>query len=297
MISVDLNRIQDFLRIVELGNITRAAEATGERKAKLSRNLALLEKELGVQLVYRTTRQFNLTEEGTQFYRQMKQYFMALESAIAHLTARDEAIEGKIRITAPEDIGNHIVSDIVSEFSKANPGISFDIIYTNQVLDLVKLGVDVAFRVGPLRDSSILQKKVGLIDFVLAASPGYLEKALVLSQLDDLERHSTIGFFGSGKLSWTMHSQGTKRSLSINPRVVANNYLTIRDLTIRGLGVSFLPRFLAQPYLDSGELVHVLRQWRNEGVTLHLVMPGQKNVAERIRRFFDYSAKRLTEIL
>ena len=300
--SIDLNRIHDFLRVVELGNITRAAEALGERKAKLSRNLALLEKELGVQLVYRTTRQFKLTQAGTEFYQQMKETYLNLESAIAQITKKDEAVEGRIRITAPEDLGNHVITSIVNEFCNSYPRVEFDFIYTNQMLDLVKLGIDVAFRIGHLKDSSLLHKKAGSIDFILAASPSYLDKAEKISSPQDLVHHSTVGFLvmgaaNSNKYVWPLHSQAAKQTVRVKPRLVANNFLTVRDLILRGRGVAFLPRFLVQKQIDNGDLVHVLRHWRNEGLPVQVAMPAQKKVAERIRRFFDYSVRHLGETL
>lgn len=297
MRGIDLNRIEDFLKIVELGNITRAAEALGERKAKLSRNLALLERDLGVQLVYRTTRQFQLTGPGLDFYHQMKVHYAGLEDVITSLVNREEEIEGGIRLTAPEDIGNQIVTPIVHDFCNRYPKTRFELIYTNQMLDLVKLGIDIAFRIGNLKDSALIHRKVGQVDLIAAASPAYLEKAKALASPDDLTKHSTIGFSAADKFVWRLFSQSSKRAVQVKPDFIANNYLTIRDLTLLGRGVSFLPRFLVEGHIRRGELVHVLRHWRNEGSPVQLTMPSQKNIAKRIRKFFDFAAKAVAEAL
>ncbi len=157
--SFDLNRTYYFIKIVEAGNISKAAGILNEPKAKLSRNLALLESELGVQLVYRTTRQFKLTEAGMIFYQNSKDHLNALVAASTTLKDNDEQISGLLRITAPDDIGIHVVTRIINDFSAVYPLVQFDLIYTNDMLDIVKLGVDLAFRVGGLKDSSLIQKK------------------------------------------------------------------------------------------------------------------------------------------
>lgn len=294
MASVDLNRIRDFLRIVELGNITRAAEALGERKAKLSRNLALLEKELSVQLIYRTTRQFRLTDAGAHFYQQMREHIGNAENVIAGLANQDELIAGKIRLTAPEDLGHLIITPIVNEFSKIYPQVTFELIYSNEVLNLVKLGIDVAFRIGHMKDSGILQKKVGNIEQILVGAPSYLEKSKPIIAPEDLADHVTIGFANSptAKHVWRLSRGTTKRAITIHPQFVANNFLTIRDLTRMGRGLTYMPRFLAQAGLANGDFVQVLKSWSHEGAPVHAVLPAQKNVAKRIRKFYDFATQR-----
>lgn len=174
--NIDLNKIIDFVRVVDLGNFTRAAEVMNERKAKLSRNLAILEKELGVQLVYRTTRQFKLTEIGQQFYLESKKNIESIETSLLKVQNKEEAIQGKIKITAPDDLGRLVITPLIHEFCLQYPKIDFEINYTNQFLDIVKLGIDVAFRIGKMKDSSLLFKKAGHIELILVASPKYLEK-------------------------------------------------------------------------------------------------------------------------
>lgn len=293
MNKVDLNRVREFIYLVELGNITRAANSLGERKAKLSRNLALLEKELGAQLVYRTTRQFRLTEAGTQFYHQMKNLIGGADQVIENLTENEEQIAGKIRVTAPEDMGHLLITPIVNDFSKIYPQVHFELIYTNEILDIVKLGIDVAFRIGKLQDSSILQKKLTQLEFILVASPAYLETSKKILNPEDLQEHQVIAFAPNpvDKHIWKMSSPSQKKSIQIKPSFIANNYLTIRDLTRLGRGISFMPRFLAQDGLATGDFVQVLKSWSFEGAPTHIVLPSQKKIAPRIRQFYEFAAR------
>lgn len=295
--NIDLNRVQIYVKIVEAGNITRAAEQLNEPKAKLSRNLALLEQELGVQLVYRTTRQFRLTEAGLQFYENSKANIEALSQAVSRLQAADEDLIGTITLTAPDDIGLLVVTQIVNEFTKMYPKVGFRLIYSHQLLDLVKLGVDVAIRVGNLKDSSLIQKKAGNVKMILAASPKYLNKARMPTTVDQIVSHQCIGFSSQANSQvWSLHSQTGKKSIKLNYHMTANNYIAVRDLLLQGQGIGFLPRFLCEQALASGELIHILKQWGEEGLPIQVAMPHQKNISIRVRTFVDFAVKKIGEI-
>ncbi len=293
--SVDLNRISDFIRVIEFGNLSRAAEAMGERKAKLSRNLALLEEELGVQLVYRTTRQFQLTHSGQAFYEKCKTYIAELDQAVLSLSNQEQGLSGVIRITAPEDIGMLKITSIVSEYSRHNPHVEFDLIYSNEVLDLVKLGIDIAIRVGNLKDSSMIQKKVGKVEFVLACSPKYLERNRVPNHPDQLEELDLIGFSREKDMKWNLQSGTQKTSFKIKPVHSANNFITVRDLARNGHGVAFLPLSVCEEEMRNGELVQILKSWGREGVPIQVAMPHQKNISKLVRHCFDFTVRKLTE--
>lgn len=293
--NMNLNRISDFLKIVELGNITRAANALGEPKAKLSRNLALLEADLGVQLVYRTTRQFQLTQAGLQFYQETQPQMADLEASILGLRKNDEKIEGKIKVTAPEDLGNQVVTTLVSEFSKLYSQVEFELIYTNAFLDLVKLGVDIAFRVGTLKDSSLVHKKVGSAELILVAAPAYLSRHGSIEKIETLADHQLIGFANPDFSSWKLTSGSESKTLKVKTNIKANTFTSVLDLAIRGHGVAYLPKFLAETDLNQGRLFRLLKGWGHKGSPIQLVMPQQKKVPRRIRAFFEFSTKKMIE--
>lgn len=293
--QVDFNRIQDFLKIVESGNISRAAESLGRGKALLSRNLALLEKELGVQLVYRTTRQFRLTESGLEFYSHVRQHIRGLENLVLGLQDRGEAITGRIRLTAPDDLGVLVISPLVDDFLKQYPDVQFELNYTNQYLDLIKSGVDVAFRVGTMRDSSLLIRRVGHVDMILAASPRYLERSPAPLVFDELAHHDLIGFGLSRSHKWILNSDSHRRVLKFRPKLCANHFLAIKEFAIGGHGIAFMPRFLCEDALQRNDLVHVLKSWRNERSPIQIATPHQRSVPKVIRAFSDFAVRRLSE--
>jgi LysR family transcriptional regulator, regulator for bpeEF and oprC len=294
-LNIDLNRAYLFIKIVEAGNLSKAATLLNEPKAKLSRNLALLESELGVQLVYRTTRQFKLTEAGMAFYQNSKQHLEALMEASLTLQDHEEQVSGLLRITAPDDIGIHVVTKIINEFSAIYPKVNFELIYTNEMLDLVKLGVDIAFRVGNLKDSTLIQKKIANIEFFLAASPKYLARSNTLTDVEELDQHQTIGFIANNTNVWRLSGKTKKISLKLKHKLSANNFFVIRDLIKSGHGIGYLPKFICQSQLSSGEIVHVLKQWGDEGSPLQMAIPHQKKISRKVKTFMDFAAKRCLE--
>lgn len=289
---IDLNRTYLFIKIVESGNLSKAAALLNEPKAKLSRNLALLEKELGVQLVYRTTRQFKLTEAGMIFYQSSKEHLNALIDASENLKNNEEEVSGLLRITAPDDIGIHIVTKIVNEFSAIYPKITFELIYTNELLDLVKMGIDVAFRVGNLKDSTLIKKNLGNIEFFLVSSPKYLSRSNALNDVEQLSQHQTIGFSSTNSSIWKLSSRNKKINLKLKHKIIANNFFVIRDLVKDGNGIGYLPKFICQSQLASGEIVQVLKKWGDEGSPLQIAVPHQKKISHKVRTFMDFAAKR-----
>ncbi|MCM2348657.1 MAG: LysR family transcriptional regulator [Bacteriovoracaceae bacterium] len=293
-ITFDFNRSYWFIRIVDSGNITRAAELLNEPKAKLSRNLSLLEEELGVQLVYRTTRQFKLTEAGLLFYQKAKTHIDGILEAANQLSEEKSEISGLIKITAPDDIGVYVITRIISEFSSIYPKVSFELIYSNEVLDLVKLGVDLAVRMGSLKDSILIQKRVGNVKFILVASPKYLDRNQPISSPEELHEHQTVGFSSKSPI-WELISKNKTKTIKLKHKYVANNFIAIRDLALRGHGIAFLPAFLCDSNLANGDLIHVLKNWGDEGSPIQIAIPHQKNVSKKIKTFRDFLSKKLAE--
>lgn len=159
----DLNRVQLFLEIVRAGNLTRAAERLGLRKSKLSRDLLLLEQELGVQLVYRTTRQFRLTHSGQQIVEVASRQLEPLVHFLTEMVHTGSEASGHIRMTCPEDVGQLVVVPIVDEFRRSSPRVQVEVRFTSEVMDLVAERIDLGVRIGALPNASIKRRKVGAI--------------------------------------------------------------------------------------------------------------------------------------
>lgn len=294
--SLDLNKIRIFLQIIEAGNLTKAATVLNERKSKLSRDLAALEADLKIQLVYRTTRQFQLTDAGKEFYRRAKDALLNLNHAVEDMSSNSTELAGVIRITASEDIGNYVLNPILADFKEKYPKVLFDLIYTNQVLDLTAAAIDVAVRIGTMKDSSLLQRKIGHIDSVLVATPEFIDRYLDLNNIENLSEVPAVVFGNkSKKVFWNLMFGKEKKRIAIKPSWMANNFVTVRDCVLRSQGVGFMPKFLVKAEIQSGQLVHIFKNWSDLPVPLQLVFPGQNEMSTRIKIFSDYAVKRLRE--
>lgn len=294
--DVDLNKIKIFLKIVDAGNITKAAALLQCPKSKLSRDLALLEQNLGVQLIHRTTRQFRLTEPGQIFYQRARGALQDLHEAVESISSQHTEIKGLIKLTAPEDLGIYVVTPVIDEFRRLNSHVDFEMIYTNETVDLVSKGIDIAVRIGQLKDSGLIRKKLGRIEMIVVAAPRYLDTLSSPPTLEDLKELQTIGFSPSGNRNqWVMSSAKERRVVKIKPSLMVNNFVAVRDLTVRGHGIAFVPRFFCRKEIASGELTHILRAWTGEGAPIQIVLPQQKDLPTRMRKFIDFAAKRLSE--
>lgn len=292
---INLNRVEVFLQIVDAGGISKAADFLKVPKSKLSRHLSLLESELGVQLIYRTTRQFQLTSAGLKFFQRSKQALDEVRLAYSDISPNSGVLKGTIRITAPDDLGTFVLTKIIDEFKLRHPHISFDLLFTNQLLDLVAQRIDIAVRIGRLKDSSMISRKAGALESILVTSPKYLQELEKSPSLEDLSNLKTVGFVSAKKADqWTLVSPKEKKNVKVAPHITLDHYMGLRELVILGHGIGFIPKFLCEPALASGDLVHILKSWNSDRTPIQILIPHQKEVAPLVRAFSDFLAASLT---
>lgn len=295
--NVDLNRVRTFLQIIDAGNLTKAAAVLNERKSKLSRDLAFLESDLKVQLVYRTTRQFQLTDAGRDFYRKAKDSLLILNSAVEDLKTESADVSGVIRITASEDVGNFVLNPILMELKNKYPKVIFDLVYTNQVLDLTATATDIAIRIGVLKDSNLIQRKIGAIDAVLVASADFLDQHPELTEVDQMADLPTVVFGNrSKKTFWNLSSGKERKRIPIKPSWIANNFVTVREYVLNSQGIGFMPRFLVVDEIQSGKLIHIFKNWTDQPIPIQMVFPNQNETSARIKLVSDFILKRLRDL-
>ncbi len=297
MEQLDLNQIRTFVRLVQAGSFTKAAELLRQPKSRVSRRLSALEKELGVQLIYRTTRQFQLTEMGRVYYERAQGLIEGLESLSTEVSEATAEVSGLIKITASDDMGVKQLPLILDEFSKQYPQVRFELLLTQAYVDLVKESVDVAVRIGILKDSSLRVRKVGIVKNIFVATPGFLER---YRQWEDLSQFSSLPFVGltvMPKLEVFRGAEGKKMTLKPNLVCTANNPAMLVEMALLGKGVAFVPEFLCVDHLRSGRLVHIYKSLRGNEVPVSIVTPEQKEVSLKVKKFSEFAAKRLKEIL
>lgn len=295
---MDLELVHVFIQVIKSGGFSKAALALRVPKSSVSKAVSRLEKETGTKLLIRTTRSQTLTAAGKAFYDSCVGPLEVIENAQKSLYGNDSLINGTIRLTAPEDLGSEVIAPAAATLAKKHPGLSFELIYTDEILDLVKDGYDLAVRIGKLNESSLKVKKIGEIKLILIASPEYLKTRPKVTKLEDIQNHDCL-LLGSRSSAgrWNLRSHHSSAQISIQPRLVSNQTSSLVKAALAGGGLALVPYFLAQPYLKSGNLVRVLPQWTTPGIPVSLLSPRAFSSSARLRIVTDYLVDELQKVL
>lgn len=296
MEQLDLNQIRTFVRIVQAGSFTKAAELLHQPKSRVSRRLAALERELGMQLIYRTTRQFQLTENGRMYYERCKGLIEGLENLTTEMSETTSEVSGVIKITAPDDMGITKLPMVLDEFMRLYPRIRFEVHLSQAYVDLVKESIDVAIRIGRLKDSSLKVKKVTVLRNIFVATPGFLERYRHADEFSELGKMPYISLGASHQLSVIRTTDGKKITTKMNSIFSCNNPSLLVEMALCGRGLAYVPEFLVLEQVKSGRLVHIHKNLQGEEVQISLVTPEQKEVPLKVKKFVEFAAKRLKEM-
>lgn len=292
---LDLNRLNIFKEVALAGSFSKAAAKLHQPKSRISRNMAALEQELGVQLVYRTTRQFQLTPAGQQLIDHALPLLRDLVGAVEQVSTSAAEVAGPLRISVPDDVGVELMGGICSSYMARHPRVTIDLHVGNQMVDLVRDSFDLALRIGRLKDSSLIQRRIGQITLAPYLSPTLAERFGGRLKPADLERIPYLQFASSsGPIRTLRLTKGKEtKAISVTPVFSANNFFVLRSMAIAGQGLAVMPPFLAREAVVSGRLVPALREWVLEGSPMQVVMPHQRELPLRTKLFVEH----LTESL
>lgn len=285
---MELSHLDTFVKVVQTGSFTRAAEQLHSQKAHVSRVVSQLEADLGVRLLERTTRSLSLTEVGRDFFERAIGILGAAEDARRAVQQAQGEPRGTLRLTCGVEFGMLAVNGWVRDYLQRHPGVNVDLEMTGRVVDIVHEGFDLAVRLGPLADSTLAARKLGDLHYGLFAAPGYLRRQPPPMVPQDLGQHALIRFSGSRqRLVWAL-TQGTETQ-RIEPaaRLNANNSFAVRDAVIDGLGIGQLPWLLAGPSVAAGTLHPVLIDWQLPSVPVHAVFASARYLTPKVRSFID----------
>lgn len=290
---LDLNYCFLFVRLVDAGSFTKAAELLKMPKSRVSRHLAALESELGVQLVFRTTRHFQLSEAGSQFYARAKNAIIELDSAIQDTSRTTNELRGTIRLTAPEDVGVVLLPPIIDTFRKIHPLVNFELVLSNSVLNLTRDAIDIAIRIGKLSDSLLRARRIGEVSSYVVASPELLRRMGDINKPEDL-LHGPALSFGDYRnpMQWRFKSGKKEVNLRLVPHVLVNNFFMLRELVLRGHGFAEITRFIVRDDLKHGSLVRILPQWETGTVPIS-ILTQPNNRSSLIKTFAGYLSDQL----
>lgn len=283
-----------FVRVVEAGSISAAADRMNTAKSVVSRRLKELEGHLGVELFHRTTRQMNLTDSGRTFYQQCVRILDDILEA-EHATSQFHgALKGNLKVAVPLSFGLMHLGPAINEFLQMHPDIEFDLDFNDRQVDLLAEGFDLAIRIANLPDSSLIARRLAPIQTVMCASPAYLERMGKPQSLQELIHHRCLVYnLISNFDHWSLFD-GNDQLLKtrIIPYLKASNGDFLRDAAVAGLGIVQLPTFIVYKAIESGQLIPLLTEFHASQLTAYAIYPQTRHLSQRVRAFVDFLVKR-----
>ncbi|QLO12777.1 LysR family transcriptional regulator [Citrobacter freundii] len=272
------------------GSLSAAAKRMDVSVAHISRHVNQLENRLGAKLLYRTTRQIRLTEVGEVYYhyaRKVMDDLLEAERAIIEMEGKQI---GKLRITAPVYYGERFVAPLVNDFLLRYPQIELELNLTNQTIDLVEEGYDLAIRLGTLDSSSMMCRKLASRTQYLCASPAYLAAHGTPQTLADLAKHHCLNAILD---HWRFIDNGRLRNIRTGALWSCNSCLVAKDAALKGLGIIQVPDYYVQDELDKGLLVSLLEEYRLPDDGIWAVYPHNRHLSPKVKLLVDFLVKKL----
>lgn len=291
-----MNRFEEFetfVRVVEAGSLTAAAEQMGIAKSAVSRRLKELERRLGVQLMTRTTRQITLTESGKSLYDRALRLLADWKETEGAIRSATTALSGMIKVAAPVSFGVAHLGPAIHDFVKQHPDVEFDVDFNERKVDLIAEGRDLAIRIGTLDDSALVARKLAPIKFVACASPAFLREQGHPQSAQDLEHFPELRFSYRAQDSWTYSGpDGQSGTVKMRSTLSGTNGEFLRDAALLGHGVVILPCFIVHNELRDGNLIDILPGYDWGDLTAYAVYPPTRHLSTRLRAFVDFLVER-----
>jgi len=281
---IDYNLLKTFVKVAELGSFTKASKILNQPKSTVSRSISRLENELNVALFRRTTRKTSLTSSGTEFFHNIYPLLNGMNNEIIKISNLQQEMSGTIRITASQDIGQALVSKVISVFNLKYPNVQFETLITNDFLDLTKENIDIAFRAGKLKDSSLIQKKFISTNFIIVCSIKYFEQfGVPLSKHNlesELHKHRFLSFKGIENELFNFKEK-------IKPIITTDSIPMLLNMVLDHDGIAILPSFFCKEYLENKSIVQVIPSWKSKTANLHILYTPNKKLSSKIKAFIE----------
>ncbi|MBB1336357.1 LysR family transcriptional regulator [Pseudoalteromonas sp. SR44-2] len=284
-----LTTMKTFLAVVQEGSFSKAADKLDISPQLVSKYISALEDNLRTRLLHRTTRKVSVTEAGNQYYQRCQQVIIDIEDMENSLNNLSESVSGVLSISAPMSFGTKHLAGLLVDFQKQYPNLKLDLRLTDQYVDIVEQGIDIALRIGVLKNSTLIAKKIAPIRLAVFASPDYLERHGTPQTLLDLQSHNYLRYSHSEPTKRLFGVNELKSELKLESNFVANNGDLLLNTAIAGGGIAMQPTFIAGEALAQSKVVRILNDYEPEPMGLYMVYANRQFLPSKVRAFVDFA--------
>lgn len=290
-----LEAIQVYLRVAELASFTEAADSLGLAKANVSSAVQQLEAMLGTRLLHRTTRRVQMTHDGQAFYERSKDLLADFDELKTLFNNQQNQLRGRLRVDMPTAMARGLVIPALPNFLREHPHLEIELSSTDRRVDVVREGFDCVVRVGTLLDSSLVARPIGEYQLINCVSPSYIATYGIPQSLDDLAQHKLVHYVSvlGGKsygFEYVDELTSTTKYIEMEGALIVNNADAYLSACLAGLGIIQLPEngATARPYIESGQLVEVLPQYRSAPMPVSLLYANRRHLPKRVQAFMNW---------
>ena len=279
-IELELSRL--YVKVIQHGGYSKAAAALRLPKSTISKAIKKLEEETGTKLLIRTTRSQTMTAAGRLFYETCLEPIQILENAQKSLYGQDNIVSGNIKLTAPEDLGNFVVTPVIGQLCQKYPKLNFETHYSNDLYDLVKEGFDFGIRIGTLQASSLKQKKIGDFELIVIAPALFKNEIKNIKEPKDLEKFNAVTLIKVDQHRLTLRNEKKVATIKMNIRIRCNQMSSVITAVMAGAGLAVVPSYLVRNHLEEGTLIRVLNSWHGPRLPVSIVAPTSISSSSRL---------------
>lgn len=289
-----LQAMETFTRVVELGNFAAAAREAGVARSVVTRQVAALERHLGVKLLNRSTRRLSLTSAGTRYLEKCRVVLNLMEAMESDLAEERAELRGRIRIGLPLSFGLKRIAPLLLEFAERHPEVSLEVDYTDRRLNLIEEGFDLSIRVTARLAPGDVSRRLAGCRITAVASPGYLERHGAPAHPAELAGHECLAYLGDANPNlWSFDTGGRIESFPIRSRLSASNGEALVEAAARGFGITLQPDFIAEEWLADGRVVEVLESFPVPALGVYALLPNGTHMPFRVRVLLEFLATAL----
>lgn len=285
-----------FVAAAEEGSLTAAARRFGLSASMAGKHVASIEADLNVRLMQRSTRSLVLTEAGRAYYARCKRLLEDYDEARREASDARTAVRGVLRVAAPITFGEMHLSGLIGRYMARYPEVSVEVMLNDRYVDLLAEGIDVAIRIGQLRDSDLIARRLAPCRMIFCASPAFMEQYGELRTIDQLRRAPRLAFSDAVSAGdWSIVEQdGTRHTIDGPVRMRANNMKMLLAAALSGTGVTYGPSFVFDEHIAEGKLVALLPGFGTTQLAIHAVYPTNRYVTLKLRSFVDHLISELS---